>query len=125
MQVGSALKVMHPGSEFEAKKTVKSGQKLDKAKTDMTKAVAGLGVRPQAASSSGRTELWVRAANAIAFLLMLFAIFRWCFPTTMWALPFAAFFVLSIGVVGRRCRHSANRSRDANYGRAQADSTGC
>jgi len=37
--VGSALKVMGPGTEFEATKTVKSGQKLNTAKTDMTKAV--------------------------------------------------------------------------------------
>ena len=37
--VGIALKVNRPGSEFEAKKTVKSGEKLNKAKTDMAKAV--------------------------------------------------------------------------------------
>ena len=43
--VGSALKVMKPGEEFEAKKTVKSGEKLNKAKTDMAKAVREVGVR--------------------------------------------------------------------------------
>ena len=38
-KVGIALKVNRPGTEFEAKKTVKSGEKLNKAKTDMAKAV--------------------------------------------------------------------------------------
>ena len=92
--VGSALKVMGPGTEFEAKHTVTAGKKLSKAKTDMAEAVEkwafdnGLMVK--------RTkELWVRAANAIAFLLMLFGFFRWGFPATMWALPFAAFFLFS------------------------------
>ena len=86
---------MKAGTEFEAKQTVKSGQKLNKAKTDMAKAVEkwafdnGLMVKR-------KKELWVRAANAIAFLLMLCGFFRWGFPTTMWALPFAAFFLLSI-----------------------------
>ncbi|HEY0808205.1 MAG TPA: DUF2207 domain-containing protein, partial [Pseudonocardiaceae bacterium] len=38
-KVGIALKVNRPDTEFEAKKTVKSGQKLNKAKTDMAEAV--------------------------------------------------------------------------------------
>ena len=84
-----------PGTEFEAKKTVKSGEKLNRAKTDMAKAVEkwafdnGLMVKR-------KKEMWVRTANAIAFILMLCGFFRWGFPTTMWALPFAAFFLLSI-----------------------------
>ena len=87
---------------------MKSGQKLDKAKTDMAKAVEkwafddGLMVKR-------KKELWVRTANAVAFLLMLCGFFRWGFPTTMWALPFAAFFLVSIAVVGRRRRHPAHR----------------
>src|SRR5262249_31988718 len=51
-------------------------------------------------------ELWVRTANAIAFILMVCGFFRWGFPTTICALPFAAFFLLSIrswaGGVGSR-----------------------
>jgi uncharacterized membrane protein YgcG len=92
--VGSALKVMAPGAEFEAKHTVKSGQKLNKAKTDMAVAVRkwaydnGLMVKR-------KKELWVRTANAIAFILIFFGIFRWGFPVTMCALPFAAFFLFS------------------------------
>jgi Predicted membrane protein (DUF2207) len=104
--VGSALKVMGPGTEFEAKHTVKSGQKLNKAKTDMAVAVAkwshdnGLTVKR-------KKELWVRTANALAFLLMLCGFFRWGFPTTIYALPFVAFFVVTIrswadGVGSRR-----------------------
>ncbi|HZN79258.1 MAG TPA: DUF2207 domain-containing protein [Mycobacterium sp.] len=93
--VGSVLKVMKAGTEFEAKKTVKAGQRLDKAKRDMAKAVekwafdSGLMVKR-------KKEMWVRTANAIAFILMLCGFFRWAFPTTMWALPFVAFFLFSI-----------------------------
>jgi uncharacterized membrane protein YgcG len=104
--VGSALKVTKPGTEFEAKHTMKSGQKLNKAKTDMAVAVRkwaydnGLMVKRS-------KELWVRTANAIAFVLMFFGIFRWGFPVTMCALPFAAFFLFSVrswaeGVGSRR-----------------------
>lgn len=104
--VGSALKVMKPGSEFEAKHTVKSGQKLNKAKTDIAVAVNkwaydnGLMVKR-------KKELWVRTVNAISFILMFFGFFRWGFPVTMCALPFAAFFVFSVrswadGVGSRR-----------------------
>ncbi|KUH90330.1 DUF2207 domain-containing protein [Mycobacterium sp. IS-1556] len=93
--VGSALKVMGPGTEFEAKKTVKSGQKLTKAKTDMAKAVEKWAFDNKLLAKR-KKELWVRTANAIAFLFMLFGVFRWVFPTTMWALPFAAFFLLSV-----------------------------
>ena len=94
--VGSALKVMKPGTEFQAKHTVKSGQKLNKAKTDLAVAVSkwaydnGLMVKR-------KKELWVRTANAISFILMFFGIFRWGFPVTMCALPFAAFFLFSAG----------------------------
>ena len=92
--VASALNVMGPGREFEAKKTASAGKKLDKAKTDMNAAVRkwafddGLIVKRN-------KELWVRTASAVAFILMIFGFFRWGFPTTMWALPFAAFFLFS------------------------------
>ncbi len=110
-KVGIALKVNRPGTEFEAKKTVKSGEKLNKAKTDMAKAAqkwafdGGLMVKR-------RKELWVRTANAIALILAVLGFIRWGFPTTMWGLPFAAFFVLTarswIGGVGTR-RTAAGR----------------
>ena len=60
---------MGPGTEFEAKQTVTAGKKLSKAKTDLAEAVRkwafdnGLMVKR-------RKELWVRTANAIAFILM-------------------------------------------------------
>ena len=66
-KVGIALKVNKPGQEFEAKKAVKSGEKLNKAKTDIAKAVekwafdGGLMVKR-------KKELWVRAANLVCLL---------------------------------------------------------
>lgn len=39
----------------------------------------------------------MRAANVIALLLIPFGVFRWGFPTTSWALPFGAFFLLTLG----------------------------
>ena len=92
--VAKALNVQGPGREFQAKPTAKAGKKLSQAKTDMAEEVqkwafdSGLMVKR-------KKELWVRTANAIAFILMVFGFFRWGFPTTMWALPFAAFFLFS------------------------------
>ncbi|MBJ7338585.1 MAG: DUF2207 domain-containing protein, partial [Mycolicibacterium sp.] len=92
--VGSALKVMRPGEQFEAKKSVSAGKRLTSAKNDMTAAVqtwatdGGLMVKR-------RKELWVRAANALAVVLAVCAFFRWGFPATMWGLPFTAFFLFS------------------------------
>ena len=106
--VGSALKVMGRGAEFEAKSTVKAGERLSKAKTDMAEAVEkwafddGLMVKR-------RKELWTRAANAMAAILALCGFFRWGFPITLWGLPFAAFFAFSMARVGRRRRHPAHR----------------
>ncbi|TXI62698.1 DUF2207 domain-containing protein, partial [Mycolicibacterium mageritense] len=95
--VGSALKVMQPGAVFEAKHTVKSGQKLNKAKTDMTAAVqkwafdGGLLVKR-------RRELWLRPANAFAFVAAISAfLLVFGISATMWGLPFAVYFVLSAG----------------------------
>src|SRR4029079_5855352 len=82
--------------EFEAKKAVKAGQKLNKAKTDMAKAVEKWAFKNELMGKR-KKEMWVRAANAVAFLLMVCGFFRWGFPTTMWAVPFAAFFLLSVG----------------------------
>jgi hypothetical protein len=92
--VGSALKVMNPGAEFEAKHTVTAGKKLNKAKTDMSAAVTKWAYDNGLMVKRSR-ELWVRTANAIAFILMFFGIFRWGFPVTACALPFAAFFLFS------------------------------
>ena len=92
--VGRKLKVDSAGAEFEAKKTVKSGERLQKAKAEMTETVekwaltSGLMVQR-------KKELWLRAANGVAFVLMICAFFNWGPPFTLWALPFAAFFVFS------------------------------
>ncbi|PEG38272.1 hypothetical protein CQY20_13925, partial [Mycolicibacterium agri] len=92
-KVGLALRVNRPGEQFEAKKTVKSGEKLNKAKTDVAKAVekwafdSGLLVKR-------KKELWVRTANAIAFLAAGCCFLLWFgIPFTAVGLPFAAFFL--------------------------------
>jgi len=54
-------------------------------------------------------ELWVRTANAIAFILTVCAAFRWGFPTTMWVLPFGAFFRFSLRAWGEGLAPDAPR----------------
>ena len=92
--VGSALKVIGSGSEFETTKTAKSGEKLNKAKTDMTRGVESWAFGDKLMVKR-KQDFWVRRANAIAVILMICAAFGWGFPTTMWVLPFAAFFLFS------------------------------
>uniref|UniRef100_UPI0013DDA59F DUF2207 domain-containing protein n=1 Tax=Mycolicibacterium stellerae TaxID=2358193 RepID=UPI0013DDA59F len=94
-KVGHALRVNRPGDEFEAKKTVKSGEKLNKAKTDMAKAVqkwafdSGLLVKQ-------KKELWIRAANVTAMLLAVCCFLLWFgIPFTAVGLPFVAFFLFT------------------------------
>ena len=94
-KVGTALKVNKPGEEFEAKKTVKSGEKLNKAKTDIAKAVerwafdSGLMVKR-------KKELWVRTVNVIAMLIAVCCFFLvFGIPFTAVGLPFAAFFLFT------------------------------
>ncbi len=109
-KVGIALKVNRPGTEFEAKKTVKSGEKLNKAKTDMAKAVEkwafdnGLMVKR-------KKEMWVRTANAMAFIMILFGVFRWGFPDHDVGPAVRSVLPVVDPVVGRRRRHSAHRGR--------------
>lgn len=93
--VGAALKVMSPGAEFQAAKQVKAGEKLNRAKTDMADAVKKWAV-DSGLLVNRKKELWVRTANVLAFLLAICGFFRWGFPTTMWGLPFAAFFAFSV-----------------------------
>ena len=111
-KVGIALKVNRRGEEFEAKKTIKSGEKLNKAKTDIAKAVekwafdGGLMVKR-------RKELWVRTVNVLALLAAVCCFFLWFgIPITALGLPFAAFFLFSarswVGGVGTR-RTAAGR----------------
>ncbi len=106
-KVGIALKVNKRGEEFEAKKTVKAGEKLNKAKTDIAKAVqewafdSGLMVKR-------KKELWVRTVNVVALLAAVCCFLLWFgIPITAWGLPFAAFFVFTVrswvdGVGSRR-----------------------
>ena len=121
--VGSALKVMTPGTEFDANGTVTAGKKLTTAKTDMAAAVQ------KWASDDGllvkrRGELWVRAANVLALVLTVMATFGWGSPPRS-------------GSCRSRCSSSCQHARGgtgwgpgarrpvANCGRRQADSTAC
>ncbi|ORU98011.1 DUF2207 domain-containing protein, partial [Mycolicibacterium canariasense] len=93
--VGGALKVIGRGTEFQAKKSVTAGKKLNKAKTDLAEATREWAVK-DGLLVKRRKELWVRTANAVAAVLMVCAFFRWGFSITLWALPFAVFFLLSL-----------------------------
>ncbi|MGE2834442.1 DUF2207 domain-containing protein [Mycobacterium sp. SMC-4] len=106
--VAAALKVDRRGKPFQAEKTAAAGKKLSQARSEMTTAVKKWAVESGYMVTRKR-ELWLRAANAAAFVAMVCAFFRWGFPTTMSALPFAAFFLFSTvswrdGVGTRRTR---------------------
>ena len=42
-----------------------------------------------------RAELWVRVANVAALVCVVLAAIGWVFPSTIFAVPFALFFLLS------------------------------
>ena len=122
--VGSALKVNRQGHEFEAKNTVTAGEKLNKAKTDMAKAVEkwafdnGLMVKR-------RKELWVRAANVIAFVLTVFGFFRRsAFRPPRGGCP-SRRSSCSRGGPGTTVSARGERRPGANCGRRQEDFTAC
>ncbi|MEI6253343.1 MAG: DUF2207 domain-containing protein, partial [Mycobacteriaceae bacterium] len=94
--VGSALGLTSPGHRFDANGSVSAGTKLTFAKTGMAIAVrawafdGGLMVKR-------RAELWLRVANVVALVLAICGFLRlFFFPITLWGLPFAAFFLLSL-----------------------------
>jgi uncharacterized membrane protein YgcG len=94
-KAGIALKVNRAGEEFEAKKTVKSGEKLNKAKKDIAEAVEKWALDNKLMAKH-RKELWVRAANAVALVVAVCCFFTWLgIPFTAWGLPFAAFFLFT------------------------------
>ncbi|MDF2584407.1 MAG: rane protein, partial [Mycobacterium sp.] len=73
--VGSALKVIGPGAEFKARKSATSGEKLKRAKIDMAGAVRRWAT-DEGLIVKRRKELWLRAANAVAAILMVCGFFR-------------------------------------------------
>ncbi|MGK2904677.1 MAG: DUF2207 domain-containing protein, partial [Mycobacterium sp.] len=94
--VGSALEVIGPGAEFTARKSAASGEKLSTANKDMAVAVQKWAI-DNGLLVKRRKELWLRAANTVAAILMVCGFFRWGFGITLWALPFAVFFLFSTG----------------------------
>ncbi|MDT5326269.1 MAG: hypothetical protein QOF25_3421, partial [Mycobacterium sp.] len=94
--VGHALTVNTPGAEFD---TLKSGQKLNRAKTDMAAAVKKWAI-DDGLMVTRKKELWIRTAGMVAAILAVCGFFRWGFPTTMWGLPFATFFAATVRAWG-------------------------
>ncbi|OBC00749.1 hypothetical protein A5784_19795, partial [Mycobacterium sp. 852013-50091_SCH5140682] len=94
--VGLALRISYKDAEFRARKTASSGEKLNKAKTNMAAAVRKWALdndlmvkRPE--------ELWLRGANAVALVLAVCGFLTWFGAgVTMWGLPFAVFFVVTV-----------------------------
>lgn len=104
--VAWALKVNEPGAVFEATKTVASGKRLSKAKTDMTGAVKKWATKNSLVVPK-RSEQWVRVANLLSVVLAVCGFITWGFTITLWGLPFAVFFVATMrswaeGVGSRR-----------------------
>ncbi|KUI33792.1 DUF2207 domain-containing protein, partial [Mycobacterium sp. GA-2829] len=93
--VGSALKIIGTGMEFEAKHTVKSGEKLNKARVDMAAAVKKW-ARDEGLIVDRKREGWLQVANVLAAILAVCAFVGWGFASTLAALPFVAFFLVTL-----------------------------
>ena len=93
--VGEALALTQQGRKFKADGSVTAGQKLTSAKAAMA-----AGVRQWALSANllvkRRSELLLRFFNVVALVLAFLGFVRWGFPITLWGLPFAAFFLMSL-----------------------------
>lgn len=120
LDVGAALKIVGPGTRFDANGTVAAGKKLSSAKTDMSAAVTKWAFDGFMVKRS--KELWLRFFNVLALTLAACTFF-WS-PVTLRGVPFALFFGFSArswtaGVGSRRT------AAGANCGRRPAVSTGC
>ena len=93
--VGHELNVNIPRGEFTANKSAKSGKKLTSAKTDMAAAVKKWAI-DEGLLVPRKKELWVRTVGLVAAVLAVCGFFRWGFPATMWGLPFAVFFAVTV-----------------------------
>ncbi|MCW1957474.1 MAG: DUF2207 domain-containing protein, partial [Mycobacterium sp.] len=94
--VGSALDLTYPGRVFRANGSVTSGRKLITAKADMETAVKQW-ARDQGFVAKHSVDLWLRFANVLALGLAIAGFLRWwLFPITLWGLPFAVFFLLTL-----------------------------
>ena len=124
MAVGSALKVTKPGTEFEAKKTVKAGQKLNKAKTDMAKAVEkwafddGLDGQAQEGTVGPHGQRDRVHPDLVRRLPL-------GLPDHDVGAAVRGVLLVLRAVVGATASVPGGPRQAANYGRAQADSTAC
>lgn len=99
-QVGHALKVDEPGTEFDANGTVSAGTKFTAAKNDVSAAVKQWAFTEGLMVKKG-SERWAQWAAAVALVAALLGFFlAWGFPATIWALPFAVFFLITVRTWG-------------------------
>ena len=93
--VGEALALTQQGRKFKADGSVTAGQQLTSAKAAMA-----AGVRQWALGANllvkRRSELLFRFFNIAALVLAFLGFVRSGFPITLWGLPFAAFFLVSL-----------------------------
>ena len=93
--VGSALGLTNPGRVFRADGSVSAGSKLSSAKEVMASAVKAWAL-DDGLLVKRRAELWLRFANVVALILAFAGFMRWVGPITLWGLPFAVFFLMSL-----------------------------
>ena len=93
--VSSALGLEFHGTTFHANGGVAAGRKLTVAKQDMVSAAKEWAIG-QGLIAKHPSELWLRVANIAALVLAVGGFIRLLFPITLWGLPFAVFFLLSL-----------------------------
>ena len=95
LAVGSALGLDWPGAIFHADGGVAAGARLAAAKEAMESATKEWAIG-QGLIAKHPSELLLRVANMVALALAVCGFLRWLFPITLWGLPFAVFFLLSL-----------------------------
>ena len=91
----TALGVTTPGTEFHANGTVTAGQKLSAAKSVTANAVKKWALDEKLLVRTPH-QGWLRVAAVVALGLAVAGFLTWGFPATMWGLPFAVFFLLTL-----------------------------
>ena len=94
--VGHALDVSRPDGEFNANGTVKAGRRLATARTDLGAAVIAWGLRERLLRAERSPAAnWLRWTGVLALVTSIAGFASWGFPSTIWGLPFVAFFLCS------------------------------
>jgi uncharacterized membrane protein YgcG len=91
----SALAVVTPGNEFDANGTVRAGKELSSAKGIIAAAVKKWALDEELLVKRPR-EAWVRLVAVAALGAAIAGFLTWGFPASMWGLPFAVFFMVTL-----------------------------